>query len=134
MTVRARKRTRIAAVVIAAVASAATLLPIVASPSERAVREVRIVVRDMTFYVDGKNEPNPVITFRAGEQVRVRLRNEDPGMRHDFSIQAWTVATKTLEDRGEEDEIVFRVPEERSTQSYRCTPHAKMMSGTIRVE
>jgi plastocyanin len=134
MTVRAKNRTMIAGILIGVAALAATLLPIVAAPSDEAVRDIHIVVRDMTFYVAGSSEPNPAITLRAGEQVRIRLRNEDPGMRHDFSIQPWAVATTVLDDRGEEDEIVFRVPSTTGTVTYRCTPHAKMMSGTIRVE
>ena len=134
MTVRAKNRVTVAGITLAVVALAATLLPIMASPGDDAIRDISIVVRDMTFYVDGGSDPNPAITVRAGERVRLRLRNEDAGMRHDFTIQAWTVATELLEDRGEEDEIVFRVPETRGTQTYRCTPHATMMSGTIRVE
>ena len=93
-----------------------------------------VVVRDMAFYVDNGSDPNPAIMVHAGEQVRIRLRNQDPGMRHDFTIKAWTVASKMLEDRGEEDVIEFRVPNERGTQTYTCTPHPRMMSGTIRVE
>jgi plastocyanin len=72
--------------------------------------------------------------MRAGEQVKVHLRNEDAGMRHDFAVNAWTVSTKVLEDRGEEDTIVFRAPLDRGTTTYLCTPHSKMMSGTIRIE
>jgi len=134
MTVRAKSRAMVAGIVIGIVALAATLLPIVASPSDDAVRDIQIVVRDMTFYLEGSSDPNPVITFRAGEQVRIRLRNEDPGMRHDFSIRSWAIATRILEDRGEQDEIFFRVPATPGTETYRCTPHAKMMSGKIRVE
>jgi len=134
MTIRAKNRGMIAGIVISVVAFAATLLPIVASPGDDAVRDIQIVVRDMTFYVEGSSEPNPAITFRAGERVRIRLRNEDPGMRHDFSIRSWAVATRMLDDRGEEDEILFRVPTIRGAETYRCTPHATMMTGTIRVE
>lgn len=120
-------------VAIAAAALLATLLPIVASSNET-VRSMDIVVRDMAFYVDNGSDPNPAITLRAGERIRLRVRNQDAGMRHDFTIKAWTVATKLLEDRGEEDVIEFRVPDERGTLTYTCTPHPTMMSGTIRVE
>jgi len=134
MTIRAKNRTMIAGILIGIVALAVTLLPIIASPSNDAVRDIHVVVRDMTFYVEGSREPNPAITVRAGEQVRIRVRNEDPGMRHDFSIQSWAVGTKILDDRGEEAEILIRVPATPGTATYRCTPHAKMMSGTIRAE
>jgi plastocyanin len=71
---------------------------------------------------------------KSGEQIKLRLRNDEPGMRHDFTVKAWEVATRLLEDRGEEDTISFRVPETRGSTTYICTPHAKMMSGTLRVE
>lgn len=134
MTVRARNRVLAAGSIIAVVALAATLLPMIASSRTDPTRDIRIVVRDMAFYVDGAPEPNPSITLRAGEQVRLHLRNEDAGMRHDFAVKSWAVSTKMLEDRGEEDTIVFRAPAERGEAMYLCTPHAKMMSGTIRIE
>ena len=120
--------------IIAVAALAATLLPMIASSRTDPTRDIRIVVRDMAFYVDGGAEPNPSITLRAGERVRLHLRNEDAGMRHDFAVRSWAVSTKMLEDRGEEDTIVFRAPDERGEATYLCTPHAKMMSGTIRIE
>ena len=134
MTVRAKNRIFIVLAAIAVVAFAAAVLPMLASSSRDEVRDVNVVVRDMAFYVDSSTEANPVITLRAGERVRVRVRNEDAGMRHDFSINAWTVSTKILETRGEEDVVEFRVPESRGSHTYQCTPHPKMMSGTIRVD
>ena len=133
MTARAKNGVFVTGMAAALVALATALLPMLASSNET-VREIEIVARGMAFYVNDGSDPNPAIVFRAGERVRVRVRNQDPGMRHDFVIKAWTVSTKLLEDRGEEDLIEFRVPAERGTQSYTCTPHAKMMSGTIRVE
>jgi plastocyanin len=133
MTTRAKNRMFVTGFAIAAAALAATLLPIVASSSEK-VRTIDVVVRDMAFYVDNGATPNPPIIVRAGERVRVRVSNQDAGMRHDFTIKAWTVSTKVLEERGEEDAVEFRVPDERGTQTYTCTPHAKMMSGIIRIE
>jgi plastocyanin len=134
MTIRAKNRVLIVGSVIGVLALAVSLLPMLASSNPDPVRELQIVVRGMAFYVDGGAQPNPAITLRAGEQVRLRVRNEDAGMRHDFAIEAWTLGTRMLEDRGEEDVITFRVPDQRGTLSYQCTPHAKMMAGSIRVE
>lgn len=134
MTIRARNRITIAASIIAVAALAVTLLPMLASSGSDGIHEIRLVVRDMTFYIEGDTKPNPILSMRAGEQVRLVVRNEDPGMRHDFAVAAWQVATRMLEDRGEEDTITFRVPSERGEQTYQCTPHPKMMRGTIRVE
>jgi len=114
---------------------AASLLPMLASPAvEEDVRDIHVVVRNMAFYVDGQTDPNPTIALRAGELVRITLRNEDVGMQHDFAVQAWAVGTKVLQDRAATDEIVFRVPLDKGTATYRCTPHSTMMRGILKVD
>ena len=134
MTTRGKNRILAGLTGVAVVAFAVAVLPTIASSSRDDVREVSVVVRDMAFYVDGAPEANPILSLRAGERVRLRVRNEDAGMRHDFTIRAWTVSTKMLEDRGEEDVVEFRVPDTRGSQTYQCTPHPGMMTGTVRVE
>jgi plastocyanin len=135
MTTRARNQSIIAGLTIGVAAIAVTLLPMLASrTSEEPIREIQVVVRDMAFYVDGQEERNPTITLRAGEQVRLRLRNDDPGFRHDFVVSAWGARTRMLNDRGMEDTILFRAPLVKGEQPYLCTPHSEMMRGTIRVE
>jgi len=96
-------------------------------------REIRVVARDMNFYLDGQADANPTLRLRAGETVRLVLRNEDEGMKHDFAIPGWKAATKRIE-RGEEASVTVRVPDHASSQSYTCRPHAAMMQGTILVE
>lgn len=115
------------------------LLPIVASSRSTGTsssREIRMVVRDMTFYIDGHDEPNPTLRVRAGEQIRLALRNEDQGMSHDFAVSSWRVMTPLLDARraGAVVVVVFRVPQRRGTYTYSCTPHARIMRGTIQVE
>ena len=134
MSERSRNRMFIGGGLIAIVAMLATLLPMGATSTSSDPRVVKLVVRDMAFYVEGHAEPNPTLVLKAGERVELRLRNDEPGMRHDFAIKAWDVGTRLLEDRGQEDTITFRVPETRGTTTYTCTPHAKMMSGTLRIE
>lgn len=134
MSARSGTRILVAAGAIGIAALIATLLPMRASSTSAEPRDVKLIVRDMAFYLEGNPEPNPEIVVRPGEQVRLRLRNEDAGMRHDFSIAAWTVATRMLEDRGQEDTVLFRVPHTTGRTTYVCTPHPKMMSGTLRVE
>ena len=120
----------------AAVLGCVALLPIVATSRavEPAPRDLTIVARHMTFYVEGQPGPNPTLRFTAGERVRLVLRNEDPGMTHDFVIKAWKVATRPISDRGAEDAVVFRVPDDRSSAGYQCTPHSEMMRGGIQVD
>lgn len=135
MTTRTKHRALIGGLIITVVALAATLLPTLASPiGGDQVRDIHLVVRDMTFYVEGQDDPNPAIMLRAGEQVRITLRNEDAGMRHDFAVKAWAVGTRVLDEAGEADAFVFRVPRKTGDQVYVCTPHSKRMRGVIRVE
>lgn len=133
MTVKARKKAIVLGVLVTAVVIVVSLLPMLASSDFDRVRDIRLVVRDMTFYLEGSPEPNPTLTFRAGEQVRVVLKNEDAGMDHDFAVAAWQTKTKVLEGRGE-DSILIKVPATKGTESYTCTPHSQLMRGTIRVE
>jgi plastocyanin len=96
-------------------------------------REIRIVARDMAFYLDGQADPNPTLHLRAGETVRLVLRNDDDGMTHDFAIPGWKAATRRIEG-GEEAVVTFRASDQPSAQTYKCRPHSKMMQGTILVE
>lgn len=116
-----------------AAAAGATRLPALGSAEATGPREIRLVVRDMTFYIEGQDMPNPTLKLRAGEEVRLILQNDDPGMDHDFTVRTWKVATRLLEGKAE-DAIEFRVPEARGTETYTCTPHSQMMRGTIVVE
>jgi plastocyanin len=124
----------VAAVVCAIALSAGGLSRASASESSGpAAREIHVVARGMTFYVDGRPEANPALRLRRGERVRIVFRNEDPGMKHDFVIPDWAVETKTLSGKGETS-IAFSVPERATSGTYACTPHAAMMKGTIAVE
>ena len=113
------------------------LLPIVAASRATGApspREIRMVVRDMTFYIEGRDEPNPTLRVRAGEQIRLVLRNDDRGMSHDFAVGSWQVTSPLLNSRGAEAVVVFRVPQRQGTYTYNCTPHAEIMRGNIQVE
>lgn len=102
-------------------------------PPEAPRREIVLVARGMAFYFpDDLNTPNPTIRVRAGERVRLVLRNEEPGITHGFAVPAWGVETRLLESAGS-DTIELPVPGVPGRQDYRCTPHAAMMRGTIEV-
>jgi plastocyanin len=95
-------------------------------------REIVLVARGMSF-VDGRGDvANPDISLKAGERVRVVLKNEAPGLLHDFEIPAWNVAMDQLRD-GESGEVTFRVPDTPGRFEYRCRPHSAMMSGFVEV-
>ena len=99
----------------------------------KAPREIVLVARDMGFYLDGAGAENPTLRVRAGEEVRLVLRNDEPGVVHDFAVSAWKVGTRRLQAR-ERDTVSFRVPETSGQYEYLCNPHASMMRGIIEVE
>lgn len=130
---RARIALGLIAVVLLGIATIGAIVPREASTSGSRIHEIRLVVRDMTYYAEGSSAPNPTLTVRRGEQVRVVLRNEDAGMTHDFAMRTWNARTARL-DGGEEGIVQFRAPDQPGVGTYSCTPHGEMMRGTIRVE
>ena len=114
-----------------AVVTAGTIvvLPRIVATREQ-THEIRVVAKNMTYYADGTDDPNPPIRLVPGEQVRVTFRNEDRGMLHDFGIPAFGVGTGVIEF-GTEKSFVFKVPDTASDATYLCTPHSAMMSGRI---
>ena len=118
--------------VVAAVAALmvmAALLPVMTSGVDR---EVTLVARGMAFYLDGDPTPNPTITVKAGETVRVVLKNQDRGMTHDFTVPALDAGMRLI-NWNEQDDVTFDVPSTPGTYEYFCNPHRLMMSGKIQV-
>jgi plastocyanin len=101
--------------------------------SASAPREIVLVARDMSFYLDGAGAENPTLRLRAGEHIRLVLKNEEPGVVHDFAVSAWKLGTRRLQSR-ERDAVTFRVPDSLGQYEYLCNPHASMMRGIIEVE
>ena len=124
---------RVGLVMVVAVIAAALLPMIGASREADPVREVRLVVRDMTYYLDGQDQPNPRLRLRAGERVKLVLRNDDEGMQHDFRVRAWDIGTDVIDGKGER-ETTFRVPVQVGVEEYSCTPHPSSMRGVIEIE
>ena len=97
------------------------------------VREVTLVARGMTFELpEQPDAPNPVVRLRAGERVRLVLKNEASGLVHDLVIPDWKVALDAV-PAGETASTTFTVPEQPGQVAYRCQPHAAMMSGLVDV-
>ncbi len=132
ITTKARLLVGFSALVLVGAATIAAIVPRAIS-SRRPVHEIRLVARDMAYYVDGNRTPNPTLTVPHGAQVRVVLRNEDPGMIHDFVVPVWNAGTRQI-GAGEEAILQFKAPEQPGLGTYSCTPHGELMRGTIRVE
>ena len=118
---------------VAALATLMVLVALLPAVSGTPTREITLVVKGMAFYLeDDPQTPNPTIAVRAGERVRVVLRNEDRGMTHDFAVPALDVVLTPI-TWNEAGEVVLDVPTQPGTYRYVCRPHSPMMSGTIRV-
>ena len=98
--------------------------------SRPAPREITLVVRGMAFYIEGNELPNPVITIKAGERVRVVLRNEERGIKHDFAVPSLDAALNPI-GWNESSDVTFSVPDAAGVYEYHCRPHQTMMHGTI---
>jgi len=94
-------------------------------------RELVLVARDMAFHLPGDPAPNPTLELERGERVRLVLRNEDPGMAHDFTAAGLEVATELLAQSGTSTAVVFRAPQRAGEYPYHCTPHETLMRGLV---
>jgi plastocyanin len=119
--------------VIATVAGCLLLAALLPAVTRTPTREVTLVAKGMAFYLESDLEtPNPTIEVKAGERVRVVLRNQDRGLTHDFAVPVIGAGTKEI-PWNQSDEVVFDVPDTPGTYEYVCQPHRLMMRGTIRV-
>ena len=99
--------------------------------TNRPSREIVLVAQGMAFYREGHpRTPNPVIELKAGERVRIVLRNQERGMTHDFAVPTIDVAVDQI-NWNQTDDVVFDVPEKPGTYEYVCRPHSMMMRGQI---
>jgi plastocyanin len=98
-----------------------------------APRDIVLLARGMRFVVPEQPElTNPVIPVRAGERVRLVLRNEAPGLLHDIQIPAWHVKVAQIR-AGQTAEVTFTVPKRLGRTEYRCQPHGELMKGFVEV-
>ena len=87
----------------------------------------------MAFYIEGDaSTPNPTIEVKAGERVRIVLRNQDRGMTHDFAVPALAAAMDAIR-WNESGDVTFDVPETPGAYEYECRPHRLIMRGVLRV-
>jgi plastocyanin len=119
--------------VVAALAVAMVIGALLPVMTQAPAREITLVARDMAFYLDGDfDRPNPVIEVKAGEHVRIVVRNEERGMTHDFAVPRLGAAVDLL-DWNEQGQVTIEVPSTPGTYEYVCNPHRLMMQGTLKV-
>lgn len=90
------------------------------------VRTVVLTAKDMKF-----NMSNPTIAVAPGEIVRIVIRNEDPGMKHDLFIPQLQLRTPVLEF-GDEAVLQFRAPRTGFLE-YLCSFHPVSMRGLFEI-
>ena len=127
-------RRTLAMVVVAAVMLAAGGIVLVKGVSSDApIVEVRLVVRDMAYFVEGASERNPTLRVPRGARLRLVLTNDDPGYSHNLVVSALDIDMPLL-TRGRSQAIDVTVPDAPGVHQYSCGPHAQMMRGNIAIE
>ena len=117
---------------VAVVSAIAVTGAIILSARGPSGREIHLIGRNTTFYVEGSADPNPILRVKPGESIRIVFRNADAGMRHDFTIPDWDVESSVVPGLGD-TVVTFKAPQQGRAE-YNCTPHATVMKGTIAVE
>jgi plastocyanin len=113
-------------VLIVPLLTVGALLPAFGRPP---AREITLVARGMAFYLESDPAtPNPAIEVKAGERVRVVLRNQDRGFTHDFAVPASGAALGAI-TWNQAASVTFTVPAEPGIYEYTCRPHFLMMRG-----
>jgi len=88
----------------------------------------------MSFYLEGDlTTPNPTIEMKAGERVRIVVKNQERGVTHDFAFPAAGAVMNEL-TWNQTGEVGFAAPTKPGTYEYFCQPHRLMMRGIIQVE
>ena len=119
---------------VAALSALMILAVMIPALSSTPAREIRLVAKDMAFYLESDlHTPNPTIAVRAGERVRLTLRNDDRGMTHDFAFAAVGAALDPV-TWNQSAVVTFDVPARAGSYEYVCRPHQLMMRGVIRVD
>ena len=131
MSILGHRISRKATAALAAVILLVTLLPALSSTP---TREVTLVVKGMSFYLEGDlTTPNPTIEMKAGERVRIVVKNQERGVTHDFAFPAAGAVMNEL-TWNQTGEVGFEAPTKPGTYEYFCQPHRLMMKGIIQVE
>ena len=131
MSILGHRISRKAIAALAAVILLVTLLPALSSTP---TREVTLVVKGMSFYLEGDlTTPNPTIEMKAGERVRIVVKNQERGVTHDFAFPAAGTVMNEL-SLNQTGEVGFAAPTKPGTYEYFCQPHRLMMKGIIQVE
>jgi hypothetical protein len=133
MSTKTRNSLLMSALAIAALAAITFWFTANASMRGDEPTEVVLVARTMAFYLPGNPTPNPTLAFARGERVRLVVKNEDPGMEHDFAASSLRLQSALLRSAGTQTALEFRLPDAAGTHEYTCTTHAALMRGRLEI-
>lgn len=88
-------------------------------------KEITLFTKEMSF-----SGENPILFLQPGQLARLKIRNEDKGILHDFVIQGLDSLTSGLLQFGDEKVLSFKFLEE-GEYTYFCSVHPQMMRGKI---
>jgi len=90
-------------------------------------REVVLVAKSIAFYLpDQPGKPNPTVTLKKGEPVKLVVRNDEPGkVLHCFTITGLNVKTSEDLATGQSETLNF-TPKKKGTFAYACLLHPSM--------
>ncbi|MCH8013006.1 MAG: cupredoxin domain-containing protein [Candidatus Marinimicrobia bacterium] len=106
------------------------------------IKVITLVAKGMAFRVQDSAEPdrstqpkviresNPPLILTPGEQVKLIIRNEDPGILHDLALEGLELGLSRPLQYGQSDFITFTVPT-KGRLEYFCMEHPEMMRGEI---
>jgi plastocyanin len=101
---------------------------------DQAAREVVLAAKGIAFYLpDQPDQPNPVLTLKKGQPVKLVVRNDEPGkVLHCFTITGLNVKTSDDLATGQSETLTF-TPKKKGTFAYACLLHPSM-TGKLVVE
>ena len=117
---------------IATLVAVLVLGALAAALARPAPREVTLVARGMAFYLENGDQPNPTLTFKPGDRVRIVFKNQDRGIQHNFAVPSFKAELDPI-GWNQSADVVLDVPKTPGTYEYWCRPHMMMMRGTIQV-
>jgi len=103
-----------------------------AAPAGRG-REARHPVRELVLSARGVAfaEVNPTLEFRAGETVRIVVRNDDDGVTHSFALPGLDPQVTVLAPG---ESVAYEItPDAPGTFEYVCPLHLPLMKGRVEV-
>lgn len=95
--------------------------------------DLTLRARDMAFYLDGDDMPNPALVLPPDRRIRLTFVNQDRGIEHDLTLPELDRRTRVLPGNGSRQTLTFRTPEDPARSTYNCSLHLAMMRGAIEI-